>query len=503
MSVSITEDEIISSLTDALQYISYYHPADYVQSLVRSYEVETSPAAKEAIRQLLVNSRLAAFGRRPICQDTGVVHIFASLGAGVQLQTSQSLQSLVDEAIRRAWRASDNPLRASMVEDPLFSRKNTTDNTPGILYVDVVPGDKLTFDVVAKGAGSENKAQLRALLPHESLPDWVVSTVEKMGAGWCPPGIMGVGVGGSADRTMLLAKKSLLEPINMAELLAAGPSDKLEELRIELYERINALGIGAQGFGGMTTVLDVKVLASPTHAASKLVGLIPQCAADRHARIVLDGQGTVALRPPDLALWPAEFGDASPASGERVDLATLTPEQASAWRAGDRLLLSGKLVVARDAAHRRIAEIVAAGGTLPVELKGRAIYYAGPIEAVGGEVVGPAGPTTASRMDGYLELMLGQLGVLLTIGKAERGPEAIERHRRYGRAYLAAVGGAALLISRSVRSARILAFEDLGMEAIREFEVVDMPVLVAIDASGGTVYERGRRAFARELHPTA
>src|SRR4051812_7248400 len=497
MGSPIREEDLIASVADALQFISYYHPADYIQHLVESYAREESPAAKNAMAQILVNSRMSAFGRRPICQDTGVVNVFMKIGMGARFATSRPLQELVDEAVRRAWAEERNPLRASMVADALFARKNTGDNTPAMLNVEMVAGDHVGVHVAAKGGGSENKARFAALNPSDSVVDWVLRTVETLGAGWCPPGLLGIGVGGSAEKAMLLAKESLLDPIDMSELRARGPASKLEELRLEIFEKVNALGIGAQGLGGLTTILDVKIRTFPSHAASKPVGLIPQCAADRHVHFVLDGSGRAEFTPPSPDLWPEILLDTMGAGSRRVDLDRLTREEVASWRAGETLLLSGRLLTGRDAAHLGMTQMLERGETLPVDLRDRAIYYVGPVDAVRDEAVGPAGPTTSTRMDKFTDAMLSQTGLLVMIGKAERGPAAIESIRAHGAAYLIAVGGAAYLVSKAIRSARILAFPDLGMEAIHEFVVDNMPVTVAVDALGTSIHREGPARWRR------
>ncbi|HET9159418.1 MAG TPA: fumarate hydratase, partial [Caulobacteraceae bacterium] len=483
MTVSIKEEDLRDSISEALQFISYYHPVDYIQHLAKAYEREESPEARNAIGQILINSRMAAMAKRPICQDTGAVTIFLRLGQEVRLSFQRSLTDVVNDGVAKAYLDADNPLRASIVRDPLTGRKNTMDNTPAVVHVEVTPGDKLAVTVVAKGGGSENKARFYTLNPNASVADWVVQTMEGLGAGWCPPGVLGIGVGGNAEMAMLLAKKSLLEKIDMLELLARGPSNPIEEMRIDIYNRVNALGIGAQGLGGLTSVVDVKIASYPCHAASMPVALIPQCAANRHIEFVLDGSGPATFTPPRLADWPEVSLDGGPAP-RRVDLDALTREEIASWRAGELVLLSGKMLTGRDAAHQRIARMLAEGRPLPVSFAGRSLYYVGPVRPVGDEVVGPAGPTTANRMDAYTEMMLGELGLLVMIGKAERGPEAIESIVRHGAAYLIAVGGAAYLVSRAIKSARLVAFEDLGMEAIYEFEVKDMPVTVAVDGQG-------------------
>ena len=486
----IREDDFIQSIADALQFISYYHPLDYIQHLGRAWEREQSPAAKDAIAQILTNSRMCAEGRRPICQDTGIVNLFLKVGMGVDWDSKRGLAEMINEGVRRAYNHPENRLRASVVDDPLFARRNTRDNSPAVFHVELVPGETVDVTVAAKGGGSENKSKFVMLNPSDSLEDWVLKTVPTMGAGWCPPGILGIGVGGTAEKAVLLAKESLMEPINMHELLERGPADELEELRIDLYERVNALGIGAQGLGGLTTVLDVKVKTYPTHAASKPVAMIPNCAATRHAHFVLDGSGPVALEPPSLDNWPAVTWSAGPGA-RRIDLETLDRDEVASWKPGETLLLNGRVLTGRDAAHKRIEGLLASGEGLPegVDFTNRVIYYVGPVDPVGEEVVGPAGPTTATRMDKFTGMMLEKTGLIAMIGKAERGPVAIEAIRKHGAAYLMAVGGAAYLVSKAIRAARVVAFEDLGMEAIYEFEVRDMPVTVAVDASGQSVHQ--------------
>lgn len=493
---TIRADDLVASIADALQFISYYHPADYIANLADAWRREESPAAKDAIGQILANSRMAAIGRRPICQDTGVATVFMRIGMGARFDTNRALADLVDEAVRRAWLTESNPLRASMVRDPLFGRTNTGDNTPANLHVEMVAGDRVEIHVAAKGGGSENKARFATLNPSDSLVEWVLRTVETLGAGWCPPGIVGLGVGGSAEKAMVLAKEALFEPIDMPELRRRGPSSRLEELRIELCDRINALGIGAQGLGGLTTVLDVKIKTFPVHAASQPVGLIPQCAADRHVHFTLDGSGPASFVPPDLSLWP-EIATGASASARPVDLDRLTRAEVATWRAGETLLLSGRLLTGRDAAHLRLTRMLEAGEPLPVDLRDRAIYYVGPVDAVGDEAVGPAGPTTSSRMDKFLEPILSRTGLLVMVGKAERGPAAIETISRHGCAYLAAVGGAAYLVSKAIRSSRVVAFADLGMEAIHEFMVENMPVTVAVDSAGTSIHRDGPARWRR------
>ena len=496
----IREADFVQSVADALQFISYYHPADYIEHLGRAYAREQSPAAKDAIAQILTNSRLCAEGKRPICQDTGIVNVFVKAGLNVRWDTRRSLQELVDEGVRRGYLLAENRLRASIVADPLFARKNTGDNTPAVVHVELVAGDTVDVTVAAKGGGSENKSTLAMLNPSDSLVDWVLETVPGMGAGWCPPGMLGIGVGGTADKAMVMAKESLMDPIDMHELLERGPSSKLEELRIEIFEKVNALGIGAQGLGGLTTVLDVKIRSFPTHAASKPVAMIPNCAATRHAHFVLDGSGPVALDPPSLDLWPDVHWKPS-AQSRRVNLDALTQEEVRGWKPGQTLLLSGRMLTGRDAAHKRLAEMLNSGRGLPpgVDLRGRVIYYVGPVDPVRGEAVGPAGPTTATRMDRFTDLMLEKTGLFAMVGKAERGPAAIESIRKHGAAYLIAVGGAAYLVSKAIRKARVVAFEDMGMEAIYEFEVEDMPVTVAVDSRGESVHETGPREWGEKI----
>lgn len=493
----IREQDLIGSIAEALQYISYYHPPDFIRALSAAWTREENPAAKAAMAQILVNSRMCALGRRPICQDTGTANIAIEIGARARLDLSGSLQDAVDEATRRAYRLDSNPLRASVVRDPLGLRANTGDNTPAMLTVDLVAGDLVTVHVSAKGGGSENKAKFAVLNPSASVSDWVVQTVEQLGAGWCPPGILGIGVGGSADKAMALAKKALNDPLDMADLIRRGPQDRAEALRLEIYERVNALGIGAQGLGGVTTVLDVKIRSFPTHAASLPVGLIPNCAATRHVRFTLDGAGPAQFTPPDLADWPEVLLDQPGTTAARLDLDRLDDAAIAALEPGQTLLLSGTLFTGRDAAHRRMVEMLDRGDPLPVDLRGRAIYYVGPVDPVGDEVIGPAGPTTATRMDRFTDRILGATGLKLMIGKAERGPEALEAIARHGAAYLIAVGGAAYLVSKAIRAAEPVAFHDLGMEAIYRLEVVDMPVTVAVDARGNSIHRIGPAAWRR------
>ncbi|RWR34639.1 fumarate hydratase [Sinirhodobacter populi] len=492
---AITESHVIDSVADALQFISCYHPRDFIRAMAAAWAREQSPAARNAMAQILVNSRMAALGHRPICQDTGVANISVRIGVGARIDWHRPLQEIVDDAVRRAYRSDTNPLRASVVADPFGRRHNTGDNAPAMLHVEMVAGDRIDIDVSAKGGGSENKTKFAVLNPSASVSDWVVGTVEAMGAGWCPPGILGIGIGGSVDKAMVMAKQALNEPIDATALRDRGPATREEELRLEIMDRINALGIGAQGLGGITTVLDVKVRSFPTHAASLPVALVPNCAATRHVHFVLDGSGPATLEPPDLSDWPElDFRDAWK-DARHVDLDHLTREEIASWQPGDSLLLSGRLLTGRDAAHRRIEQLLAEGRPLPVSFRDRAIYYVGPVDPVGDEVVGPAGPTTSTRMDRYSDMMIEGLGVSVMIGKAERGPETIATIARNGAAYLIAVGGAAYLVSQAIRAARVLAFEDLGMEAIHEFVVRDMPVTVAVDARGGSVHVRGPRQW--------
>ncbi|MCC7194470.1 MAG: fumarate hydratase [Gemmatimonadaceae bacterium] len=500
---AIRQDDFIQSIQDALQHISYYHPLDYIEALNEAYEKEESPAARDAIAQILTNSRMCAEGHRPICQDTGIVVVFLRIGMEVQWDAKMSVADMVNEGVRRAYLQPDNVLRASIVADPAFSRRNTKDNTPAVIHYEVVPGNTVDVRLAAKGGGSENKSKFAMLNPSDSIVDWVLNTVPTMGAGWCPPGMLGIGIGGTAEKAMLLAKESLMERIDMAQLKARGPRSKLEELRIELYDKVNALGIGAQGLGGLSTVLDVKISDCPTHAASKPIAMIPNCAATRHAHFTLDGTGVAHLPIPTLSAWPSVTWQPD-GNARRVNLDALTAQEVATWKAGDRLLLNGKLLTGRDAAHKRIADIFASGSALPPEVNfhNRVIYYVGPVDPVRDEVVGPAGPTTATRMDKFTEMMLAKTGLIAMIGKAERGPVGLEAIRRHKAAYLMAVGGAAYLVSKAIRAARCVAFEDLGMEAIYEFTVEEMPVTVAVDALGNNVHDTGPaawRAKSRQL----
>jgi fumarate hydratase class I len=487
----------VQSVADALQFISYYHPADYIRALGRAYEREQSGAAKDAIAQILTNSRMCAEGHRPICQDTGIVNVFVKIGMQVRFDFPD-FEETINEGVRRAYMDPDNRLRASVLDESDFGRKNTKDNTPAVINVQMVAGDKLEVDVAAKGGGSEAKAKFVMLNPSDSIADWVVKTVPTMGAGWCPPGMLGIGVGGTAEKAMLMAKEALMEPIDMAELKARGARSKVEELRIELYDKVNALGIGAQGLGGLSTVLDVKIHTYPVHAANRPVAMIPNCAATRHAHFVLDGSGPAEFEAPKLSDWPAVTWSPD-ASSKRVNLDTLTKEEVASWKPGQRLLLSGKLLTGRDAAHKRIQEFLEQKKPLPVDFTNRVIYYVGPVDPVRDEVVGPAGPTTSTRMDKFTDTMLGKTGLIAMVGKAERGPAAIESIRKHKAAYLMAVGGAAYLVSKAIRKSRVLAFEDLGMEAIYEFEVKDMPVTVAVDANGTSVHSTGPAEWSKKI----
>jgi fumarate hydratase, class I len=495
----IRQDDLIQSIADAFQYISYYHPIDFVRAVHAAYEREQGPAAKDALAQILVNSRLAAEGHRPLCQDTGMAVVFLKIGMDVRFDGGMSLQDMIDEGVRRAYTHPDNPLRASVLADPAGARKNTRDNTPAVVYVEMVPGDRFDVRLAAKGGGSENKAQFTVLNPSDSLVDWVLSVVPEMGAGWCPPGILGIGVGGTPEKALLMAKESLLDSVDIQELQARGPRSRIEELRLELYDKVNALGIGAQGLGGLTTVLDVKIKDYPTHAASLPVGMIPNCAATRHLHFSLDGSGPARFEPPPLSEWP-QIAWNGPAGARRVDLDRLTAADVAGWKAGESLLLSGKLLTGRDAAHKRIADLVARGETLPVDFHNRFIYYVGPVDPIAGEAVGPAGPTTATRMDKFTDLMLGpDVGLLGMVGKAERGPEAVASIKAHGAAYCIAVGGAAYLVAKAINGARVLAFPELGMEAVYEFDVRDMPVTVAVDSQGNSVHEAGPREWRARI----
>ena len=491
----IKQADFIESIADAFQYISYYHPEDYIYALGKAYEREASTAAKDAIAQILTNSRMSAEGRRPICQDTGIAVVFLKIGMNVRWESTLTVQEMVDEGVRRAYLHPDNVLRASVLADPAGKRNNTKDNTPAVVHIEMVAGDTVDVIVAAKGGGSENKSKMVMLNPSDSIVDWVVKTVPTMGAGWCPPGILGIGIGGTPEKAMYLAKKAIMEPIDMHELLARGANNRIEELRLELYEKVNSLGIGAQGLGGLTTVLDIKILDYPTHAASLPVGMVPNCAATRHAHFTLNGDGPAILTPPALDTWPDVSWQPDTEKSQRVDLNTLTREQVAAWQPGQTLLLNGKMLTGRDAAHKRIADMLAKGEALPVDFTNRAIYYVGPVDPVRDEVVGPAGPTTATRMDKFTEMMLAQTGLTVMIGKSERGPSGIEAIKKHKAAYLMAVGGAAYLVSKAIKAARVVGFADLGMEAIYEFDVVDMPVTVAVDSNGVSVHDTGPKEW--------
>ncbi len=496
---TIRQDDLIASVADALQYISYYHPVDYIEALGEAYAAEASPAAKDAIAQILTNSRMCAEGHRPLCQDTGIVVAFVRVGMDVRWEgATMPVTEMVNEGVRRAYNHPDNPLRASVLVDPAGRRANTKDNTPAVVHFDLVPGDTVDVRIAAKGGGSENKSKFTMLNPSDSIVDWVLKTVPTMGAGWCPPGMLGIGIGGTAEKAMLLAKEALMEPIDIHDLRRRGPTGRVEELRLELMDKVNALGIGAQGLGGLATVLDVKILDYPTHAASLPVAMIPNCAATRHAHFTLDGKGAAKLEPPDLSRWPKVAWSPAP-EARRVDLDRLTPTEVASWKPGERLLLNGKMLTGRDAAHKRIADMLAKGEALPVDFTNRTIYYVGPVDPVRDEAVGPAGPTTSTRMDKFTETMLARTGLVAMVGKAERGPVAIDAIRKHRAAYLMAVGGAAYLVAKAIRASRVVAFADLGMEAIYEFDVRDMPVTVAVDANGTSVHETGPREWRARI----
>lgn len=502
---TISKSDLVESIAAALQYISYYHPADYIAHLAKAYEREQSPAAKDAMAQILTNSKMSATGHRPICQDTGIVNIFLKVGMDVRWEGfgTGSLDDAINEGVRQGYNHPDNMLRASVVADPQFARKNTKDNTPAVIFTEIVPGNTVDVTVAAKGGGSENKSKMVMLNPGDSVVDWVLKTVPTMGAGWCPPGMLGIGIGGTAEKAVLMAKESLMDSLDMHELQAKSARGEaltqVEELRLELYQKVNALGIGAQGLGGLATVLDVKIKMYPTHAASKPVAMIPNCAATRHAHFVLDGSGPSFIEAPSLDLWPKIDWAPDYNKSKRVDLNTLTPEVVASWKPGDTLLLNGKMLTGRDAAHKRIQGMLAKGEKLPVDFTNRVIYYVGPVDPVGDEAVGPAGPTTATRMDGFTEMMLAQTGLIAMIGKAERGPVAIEAIKKHKSAYLMAVGGAAYLVSKAIKQAKVVGFEDLGMEAIYEFDVVDMPVTVAVDAGGTSAHITGPAEWSKRI----
>lgn len=493
----IRQDDLIDSVADALQFISYFHPVDFIKAVHEAYEREESPAAKDAMAQILINSRMCAQGRRPICQDTGIVTVFIKVGMEVQWDATMSVTDMINEGVRRAYLNPDNVLRASILADPAGKRTNTKDNTPAVIHYEIVSGASVDVQVAAKGGGSENKSKMVMLNPSDSVADWVVKTVPTMGAGWCPPGMLGIGIGGTAEKAALMAKESLMDPIDIHELRKRGPSNRIEELRLEIMDRVNELGIGAQGLGGMTTVLDVKIMDYPTHAASLPVAMIPNCAATRHAHFVLDGSGPSLQTPPSLDDWPDitwEVGDGV----KRINMNSITQDEINALKPGDTVLLSGKMLTGRDAAHKKMVEMIARGESLPVDLKGRFIYYVGPVDPVRDEVVGPAGPTTSTRMDKFTRTML-EAGLIGMIGKSERGPIAIEAIKEFGAVYLMAVGGAAYLVSKAIKGSKVVAFPELGMEAIYEFDVVDMPVSVAVDATGVSVHETGPKIWHEKI----
>ncbi|KON80660.1 fumarate hydratase [Azoarcus sp. PA01] len=499
----IREEDLIQSVADAFQFISYYHPLDFIEALGEAWKREENPAAKDAIAQILTNSRMCAEGHRPICQDTGIAVVFLKVGMNVQWDATMSVQEMVNEGVRRAYTNTDNKLRASVLLDPAGARQNSKDNTPAVVHYEIVPGDHVEVTCAAKGGGSENKTKFYALNPSDSIVDWVLKTVPTMGAGWCPPGILGIGIGGTPEKAMLLAKESLMAPIDIHELKAKAASGaqltRVEELRLELMDKVNALGIGAQGLGGLTTVLDVKILDYPTHAASLPVAMIPNCAATRHVHFELDGSGPAKLEAPKLEDWPDVTWQADTKVATRVNLDTLTKEEVASWQPGQVLLLNGKMLTGRDAAHKRIADMLAKGEKLPVDFTNRVIYYVGPVDPVRDEVVGPAGPTTATRMDKFTRMMLEQTGLISMVGKAERGPAAIDAIRDNKSAYLMAVGGAAYLVAKAIKTARVVGFADLGMEAIYEFDVQDMPVTVAVDSNGTSVHETGPKTWQAKI----
>ena len=496
----IRQDDLIDSIADALQYISYYHPVDFIQAVDKAYQREQNPAAKDAMAQILINSRMCAEGHRPICQDTGIVTVFLKVGMNVQWDADMSVTDMCNEGIRRAYMNPDNVLRASILADPDGARTNTKDNTPGVVHYEIVPGDQVEVHVAAKGGGSEAKSKFAMLNPSDSVVDWVLKMVPQMGAGWCPPGMLGIG--GTAEKAMMLAKEALLEPIDIQDLQERGASNRAEELRLELHEKVNQLGIGAQGLGGLTTVLDVKVKDFPSHAANKAIAMIPNCAATRHAHFTLDGSGPAALKAPKLEDWPEvtrETGD----NVKRVNLDTVTKEEVKSWKPGDTLLLNGKMLTGRDAAHKKMVDMIEKGEELPVSMQGRFIYYVGPVDPIGDEVVGPAGPTTATRMDKFTRTMLDKTGLLGMIGKAERGPTAIEAIKEFESVYLMAVGGAAYLVAQAIKGSKVVGFPELGMEAIYEFELEDMPVTVAVDYLGESVHQTGPQIWSQKIKAEA
>ena len=494
----IKQEDFIQSIADGFQFIATFHPVDFIKAMGEAYEREQSPAAKNAIAQILMNSRMSVEGHRPVCQDTGIAVVFLKIGMNVRWDARMSVEDMVNEGVRRAYTNKDNPLRASILSDPAGTRKNTRDNTPAVIHTEVVPGDQVVVKLAAKGGGSENKSRFAVLNPSDSVVDWILEQVPTMGGDWCPPGMLGIGIGGTAEKAMILAKESLMEPLDMHELKARGPRTRTEELRVEIFDKVNALGIGAQGLGGLTTVLDVKVLDYPTHATSLPVAVIPNCAATRHVEFHLDGSGPARLEVPGLENWPKLSVDLA-SGARRVNLETLTKTETATWKAGDRLLLTGKILTGRDAAHKRLADLIAKGEKLPVDFTNRFIYYVGPVDAVRDEVVGPAGPTTSRRMDKFMDTLLGTTGMLGSIGKSERGKQAIEAIKRHKGIHLIAVGGAAYLVSKAIRASRVLAFQDLGMEAIHEFEVKDMPVTVAVDTTGDAAHESGPREWRARI----
>ena len=496
----IRKQDFIDSIADALQYISFYHPLDFVQAAKAAYDREINPAAKDALAQILINSRMSAEGHRPLCQDTGIVTCFVKIGMQVQWDSDMTVQEMVDEGTRRAYTNPDNPLRASVLADPAGSRKNTKDNAPAVVHIDMIPGDKVEVSIAAKGGGSENKSKMVMLNPSDDVVEWVLKTVPTMGAGWCPPGMLGIGIGGTAEKAAVLAKEALMEHIDIQELIARGPETTEETLRVELYDKVNRLGIGAQGLGGLTTVLDVKVKSAPTHAASKPVVMIPNCAATRHVHFELDGSGPAELTPPRLSDWPEITREAG-GNVRRVNVDGITKAELASWKSGDTVLLSGKILTGRDAAHKRIADMLKNGEGLPegVDFTNRFIYYVGPVDAVRDEVVGPAGPTTSTRMDKFTDMMLGETGLIGMIGKSERGPKTVESIKQHQAVYLMAVGGAAYLVAKAIKKARVVAFADLGMEAIYEFEVEDMPVTVAVDSQGNNIHETGPAYWSAKI----
>ncbi len=498
----IRQNDLIDSIESALQYISYYHPKDFIDALHDAYKREESTAAKDAMAQILINSRMCAFGKRPICQDTGIVNVFVKVGMNVQWDAEMSVEDMINEGVRRAYANQDNVLRASVLEDPDGTRQNTGDNTPAVVHFKLVPGEKVEIDVAAKGGGSEAKTKFAMLNPSDSVVDWVLKMVPQMGAGWCPPGMLGIGIGGTAEKAMLLAKESLMDSIDIQELIARGPKTRSEELRIELYDKVNKLGIGAQGLGGLTTVLDIKVADYPTHAANKAIAIIPNCAATRHTHFTLDGSGPAKLVPPALEDWPEIAWDVGE-SVRRVNLDEVTKADLLDWTPGETVLLSGKLLTGRDAAHKKMVDMIASGKELPVNLKGRFIYYVGPVDPVRDEVVGPAGPTTATRMDKFTETMLEETGLIGMVGKAERGPIAIDSIKKHKAVYLMAVGGAAYLVSQAVKHSKVVGFPELGMEAIYEFDVRDMPVTVAVDVKGDSVHTQGPKIWSEKINTEA